>query len=188
LENCFQPATVKKSLTVRIGWYHTAISTIRKYRIVAPVPSAQSHRIQLQSQTRATRYPSKTVRQNALLAKLTTSSKSASHRNKRIFLIRMNHFVNKGQAFREPKKSCANRSTVWFTESPGGLTAGAFVYKGQESRLFASTASREHRPPASRSRAAEITSPGISDHSRPRLGSPRLRMGREHRLLVNGRS
>ena len=47
--------------------------------------------------------------------------------------------------FKEPKKSCANRSTVWFTESPGGLTAGAFVYKGQESRPFASTASREHR-------------------------------------------
>jgi hypothetical protein len=84
----------------------------------------------------------------------------------------------------EPKKSCANRSTVWFTESPGGLTAGAFVYKGQESRPFALTAAREHRPPGSRCSTAEITLRGARHPSQPRSCSLRQRAGTEHGPLV----
>lgn|GEM_PF-5148852 len=67
------------------------------------------------------------------------------------------------------------RSLIY--ESPGGLAAGASVYEGQESRPFASTALREHRPPGSRSRAAEITSRADFGHFRPRSCSPAPRAG-----------
>jgi len=57
-------------------------------------------------------------------------------------------------------------------------------YKGQESRPFASTTSREHRPPGCRSSTAEITLRGARHPSQPRSCSLKPRAGREHGPLV----